>query len=296
MKGVIYALLAMVSYSSTPTFTQVGYKGGIQTNTLLFSRHVVSLICLLPTILKKGTFKSIGKKQIPGLLILCAFSVIGNVSFNYAYHYLPNMVAVSITLSYVIFVFILEILLGREYFSGRRGLIIGLTFLGIVIIAIPGLGGAFDMKAFAVGIIAAFMYSTQVALINSKALKDVSTNVILLTGIVPIIIYSFIRSIAEHEALLPSGGTQWFAIICLGTIGVIAARGLFYKSMRIIGATKASMIDTLEPFSSAILGFLFLRQGISVYTVAGSLLLMLSVVLLLREKSGKTEASDNKER
>ena len=295
MKGVIYALLAMVSYSSTPTFTQVGYKGGIQTNTLLFSRHVVSLICLFPTIFKKGTFESIGKKQIPGLLILCAFSVIGNISFNYAYHYLPNMVAVAITLSYVVFVFVLEILLGRERFSPMRGLIIGLTGIGILIIAIPGFSGAFSMTAFFVGLFSAFQYSTQVVLMNSRALKEVPTNVILLTGIIPIIIYSFIRCVLQHEALLPSGGTQWFAIICLGTIGVIAARGLFYKSMRIIGATKASMIDTLEPFSSAILGFVFLRQSISIYTVTGSLLLMLSVVLLLREKSDKTEASDNKD-
>ncbi len=285
MKGILYALLAMVSYSSTPTFTQVGYKGGIQTNTLLFSRHVVSLVCLFPSILKKETFENIGRKQIPGIIILCSFSIIGNLSFNYAYHYLPNMVATSISLAYVIFVFILEILLGREKYSPKRGLIILLTFLGIVIIAIPGFGGAFNMKAFAVGIMAALIYSTQVILINSKNMKQVSTNAILLTGIVPIIIYSFIKCTAAGEALLPANSLQWFAIICLGTIGVIVARGMFFRSMRLIGATKASMIDSLEPFSSAILGYVFLRQGISIYTVAGSILLMISVYLLLKDKS-----------
>ena len=284
MKGIIYALLAMVSYSSTPTFTQLGYKGGIQTNTLLFSRHLVSLICLLPTLLKKGAFSAIGKKQIPGILLLCCLSIIGNVSFNYAYHYLPNMVAVSVSLSYIVFVFIIEIFLGREEYNPKRGLIICLAAVGLIIIAIPGLGGSFNMTAFLVGIFASLQYSGQVAFLNSKYMKQVPTNIVLLTGIIPIMIFSSIRCLTLGESLLPSNGTQWFAIICLGTFGVIIARGLFFSSIRLIGATKASMIDSLEPFSSAILGYVFLRQGLSVYTVIGSLLMMISIMLLLTEK------------
>ena len=284
MRGIIYALLAMISYSSTPTFTQVGYKAGIETDTLLFSRHLVSLICLMPVALKKSTYSAIGKKQIPGLLILASFSIVGNLTFNHAYHYLPNMIAVSVSLSYIVFVFIIEILLGRERFTAKRGLIISLTALGLIVIAIPGFDGAFDMKAFMIGLFASLVYSTQVSMINSKILRQVPADIIVLTSVIPIMIFSGIRCLFRGESLLPSNGMQWFAIICLGTIGVIFARGLFYRSMRLIGATKASMIDSLEPFSSAVLGFLLLGQGLSPYTVAGSVLMMASIILLLKEK------------
>ena len=291
MKGIIYAFLAMISYSSTPTFTQVGYRAGIRTNTLLFSRHLVSLICLLPSVLKRETFEGITRKQIPGLLILSAFAVIGNITFNYAYHYLPNMVAISVSLSYIVFVFVIEMIIGRETYSPKRLLIVSLTFLGLIIIAVPGAGGQFPIKAFIVGIIASLMYSTQVILISSENLRPVHTNVILLTGVIPIMIYSSIRCLALGEPLLPSGTVQWISIICMGTIGVIVARGLFYRSMKIIGATTASMIDSLEPLSSAVLGYVLLNQGLSLYIVLGSLLMMLSTIMLLKEKKPSEQSS-----
>lgn len=284
MRGVIYALLATISYSSVPTFTQVGYRAGIQTDTLLFFRHVVSLICLIPSVIKKETFAGIGKAQIPGLLFLSVFSIIGNLSFNYAYHYLPNMVSVSVSISYVIFVFILEILLGREAFTKKRGGIIALTFLGLILIAAPGSEGMIDMKAFLVGIFASFQYAVQLIAINSKKLKHVHANVIVLCSVIPIILFAGTRCLIYSEPLLPGNAMQWFSVVALGTIGVIFSRGLFFRAMRLIGATKASMIDSLEPFSSAILGWFFLGQGLNAFIVIGSILMMASVMLLLMEK------------
>ena len=284
MRGIIYAILATISYSSTPTFTQLGYKGGIQTNTLLFSRHLVSLICMLPIFLRKESYAALEKKHIPWIALLCVMAVFGNVTFNYAYHYLPNMVSIAVSISYVAFVFVIEMLLGRERFTKSRGLIACLTFLGLAVIAIPGMSGGLDMKAFGVGLRASLQYAVQVLLINSKYLKQVPTEIFLLTGIVPIMIFSSIRCLAAGEPLLPSNTLQWVAIICLGTIGVIIARGLFYKAVRIIGATKASMIDSMEPLSSAVLGWFLLGQSLNVYTVAGSALMIVSILLLLKEK------------
>ena len=285
MKGIIYAILATISYSSTPTFTQLGYKGGIQTNTLLFSRHLVSLIFMLPIFLRKESYATLEKKHIPWILLLCVMAIFGNVTFNYAYHYLPNMVSIAVSISYVAFVFVIEMLIGREKFTKTRGFIACLTFLGLAVIAIPGMSGGLDMKAFGVGLIASLQYAVQVLLINSKYLKQVPTEVFLLTGIVPIMIFSFIRCLTTGEPLLPSNTLQWIAIICLGTIGVIVARGLFYKAVRIIGATRASMIDSMEPLSSAVLGWFLLGQGLNVYTVAGSALMIVSILMLLREKN-----------
>ncbi len=284
MRGIIYAILATISYSSTPTFTQLGYKGGICTNTLLFSRHLVSLIFMLPIFLRKESYAALEKKHIPWIALLCVMAVFGNVTFNYAYHYLPNMVSIAVSISYVAFVFVIEMLLGRERFTKSRGLIACLTFLGLAVIAIPGMSGGLDMKAFGVGLIASLQYAVQVLLINSKYLKQVPTEIFLLTGIVPIMIFSSIRCLAAGEPLLPSNTLQWVAIICLGTIGVIIARGLFYKAVRIIGATKASMIDSMEPLSSAVLGWFLLGQSLNVYTVAGSALMIVSILLLLKEK------------
>ena len=66
---------------------------------------------------------------------------------------------------------------------------------------------------------------------------------------------------------------------------MILARGLFYKAVRLIGATQASMIDSMEPLSSAVLGWFLLGQGLNVYTIIGSALMIVSILMLLREKN-----------
>ncbi|MBR6956793.1 MAG: EamA family transporter, partial [Firmicutes bacterium] len=53
---------------------------------------------------------------------------------------------------------------------------------------------------------------------------------------------------------------------------------------RLIGATRASMIDSMEPLSSAVLGYILLGQGLDIYTVTGSALMIVSILLLLRQK------------
>ena len=97
-------------------------------------------------------------------------------------------------------------------------------------------------------------------------------------------VVSFVWCMSTGQPLLPANGMQWFAILCLGTIGVIVARGLFFESSRMIGASTASMIDSLEPVSSAVLGYVLLGQMPTVTTAVGSALLIVSVVLLLRER------------
>ena len=260
-----------------------------ETNTLLFSRHLISLFFVLPSAIKNASFKTIGRKELPGIIYLCVMSIVGNVAFNYAYHYLPNMISIAVSITYVVFVFVIEMALGREKINRFRGFIVCLTIIGLIIIAIPGFMGAFSIIAFIVGIFAAVQYAVTVVLLNSKYLKSVPTDIILLTGIIPIMIYSFIRCLLMGEALLPGNTLQWISIICLGTIGVIVARGLFYKSVRLIGATRASMIDSMEPLSSAVLGYVLLGQGLDIYTVAGSVLMMISILLLLKEKSSSEQ-------
>ena len=285
MKGIIYAILATISYSSTPTFTQLGYKGGIQTNTLLFSRHLVSLIFMLPSILNKKTISSIDGKAIPWLLLFGLMSIIRNILFNYAYHYLSNMVSIAISISYIIMVFVIEMLLGREKYNRYKGMILIIYMFGLLIIAIPGFSGSMNMIAFTAGLLGSLQYAVYLIMMNSKYLKSVPTDIILLTDVVSVMLYSFVACIISGESLLPSNTLQWISIICLGTVGVILARGLFYKAVRLIGATQASMIDSMEPLSSAVLGWFLLGQGLNVYTVAGSALMIVSILMLLREKN-----------
>lgn len=74
-------------------------------------------------------------------------------------------------------------------------------------------------------------------------------------------------------------------MIVLAVIGSVFARVFYFKSTRLIGATKASLIDAAEPFASAFMAFIFLKQSLTLPIAVGAALMMASVALLLKEKT-----------
>ncbi len=69
-------------------------------------------------------------------------------------------------------------------------------------------------------------------------------------------------------------------------IGVIAGAGtiLYYESMKRIKAAQVSAMELSTPFFAALLGFLILREGVTVMRILGMVLLFLGVCLLSRKE------------
>ena len=85
---------------------------------------------------------------------------------------------------------------------------------------------------------------------------------------------------ANDEPLLAGSLDQAVCIVLLAVLNVLIARMAFFKAIRLIGAAKASTIDMLEPFISAIGGYLFFREVLSTYTTIGMVLIMAVIFII----------------
>ncbi len=91
--------------------------------------------------------------------------------------------------------------------------------------------------------------------------------------------FSLIASFVAEKPVMPTSSTEWgailwLAIVCSGVGFTLQPFGQKYTS-----ADRAGLFTAFNPISAAILGVLFLHERLSLTTIAGSLLVLLAVVL-----------------
>ena len=91
---------------------------------------------------------------------------------------------------------------------------------------------------------------------------------------------------AEKPFEFPSLPLTWTAILWLGVLGSGVAVLMLYYLIHEIGPTRTSMVTYLFPVGGVILGVIFLNEHLSWQLVAGTILIILSLVVV-NWKTGK---------
>ena len=279
------AFISMLCYATSPTILKLAYRTGIASQTLLFNRFLLSLVlALIPWHFReKNSSEGLRGNQTAVLIAISIFSGLSNLLYNEAYRSLPSVVSTVITLSYAVMVLVLELLSGRKRIQRSRVAAIVMASAGLYLVAVPYLNNHISAVPLLFGIAASFVYAAQLLLINSTVMKKVPVELIFIATNIPITLIAGISAVANDEPLLVGSLEQGFYIALLAVLNVLIARMAFFKAIRLIGAAKASTIDMLEPFISAIGGYLLFHEVLSVHTTIGMVLIM-AVIFMINAK------------
>jgi drug/metabolite transporter (DMT)-like permease len=100
---------------------------------------------------------------------------------------------------------------------------------------------------------------------------------------IPLLIMAPFRTIT-----VPADATTWFWLLALATISTVLPIVTLNAGIQKLGAVKAAILSTIEPVFSLILSFLLLGERLLPIQMLGSVLILISVVLLqLRQISAK---------
>jgi drug/metabolite transporter (DMT)-like permease len=90
--------------------------------------------------------------------------------------------------------------------------------------------------------------------------------------------------LAEKPFLIPQLPLTWVAALWLGMLGSGAAMLMFYYLLHEIGPTRTSLVTYLFPVGGVILGVIFLNEQLSWQLLAGTVLIILSLVVVNYKK------------
>ncbi|HWL39735.1 MAG TPA: DMT family transporter [Gemmatimonadaceae bacterium] len=89
---------------------------------------------------------------------------------------------------------------------------------------------------------------------------------------------------------LPGEPTLWFNLILLSMVSTVVAFSALIKGLAVLGPVRTSIIATVEPFFTAILGVLILNDRLTAATLTGGVLIA-GAVILIQWSSARVEAT-----
>ncbi|HEY3745368.1 MAG TPA: EamA family transporter, partial [Gemmatimonadaceae bacterium] len=79
--------------------------------------------------------------------------------------------------------------------------------------------------------------------------------------------------------------TVWSSIFLLALVSTVIAFSTLIKGLSVLGPVRTAIIATVEPFFTALLGFVVLGNQLSVTILIGGVLIAAAVLLIQRSTS-----------
>ncbi|SFR10995.1 DMT family transporter [Desulfoscipio geothermicus] len=280
--GILLVLVATISLSTEAIAAKIAYREGAGVMTTLFLRYAVAafffwaemIISKRPWKLSRSRITSVAALALGGqsVTVLCLF---------YAFKYIPAAMAILFLYVYPTIVTLLSYFLLKEPLTWRKMTALFMTLAGCTVILGQPVHGL-DPRGVILALGAAVMNA--IFLVGStRLLADIPVPVYnaYMTGIVALF---FLGLGSIKGALNFSLNLQaWEAVLFLGLICTVLSLAALFRGVEIIGASRAAIISTFEPVSTALLGFWLLQETLTGWQLLGGALVVTGVMLQSRE-------------
>ncbi len=282
-KGILYIILSASAFGIMPILAKLSYRGGANTYTTLFLRFFFAAIMLLYYLKSKGISMKLTKKQLILVLIIGIFGFTFTTSSLFmSYNYISIGMASMIFYTYPSIVTLLSYLIYKEKIYLRKIISLIISLIGIYIL-IDRASVTFNLKGIILAGIAALLYSLYVLGASHKEFKDINSYVLTFYITCASTVVMFIAAKTTGNFNIHISFYALVAILLLASISTVVALMAFLEGVRIIGPSKASIFSTIEPIVGLILGTVILGEPISSRIIIGSIMIVMSVVILTKD-------------
>jgi drug/metabolite transporter (DMT)-like permease len=285
--GVLCIICACVMWAIEPIFAKLSYKSAsvIQTSTI---RALFVALTALPYVFltNKGNLR-INRRQLGTLVyIAIAGTVIADLLYFFALTKVPVINAILLGHMQPIFIVLICFLILKEEKLTR------FDYIGILIMMIAGLlvttktlENLFSLRLGTFGdliVLSATVAWATTAVAMKKYISDINAGVAVfyrfgMAGII-FVIYSLIKSNLAISNIYQ---------ILIGVNDGIGAI-LYYEGLKRIKAAQVSSLELSTPFFGALLGFIVLREMVTIMQILGILIMFVGVYFLARKDEIKT--------
>lgn len=281
--GVLLVFVSAFGFGLMPIFALYAYRSGINVPTLLFLRFGIAAICLFAYILARQTRWVVPRGEMVSLFFLGGVLYTLQSTFYFsAVRYIPASLAALILYLYPVIVALLAVLLENETLSWKSMAPALLSLIGIVIVlGVPVERPDWFGVLLAFG--AALVYSVYI-IIGRRVVARIPA----------LVTTAFISAFAAVSFLVYGGITQslnfdlpvetWVLVLGIVLFSTILAMATFFAGMDIIGATRASILSTIEPVITIGFSVLLLDEKISWGQGTGALLVLTGTIWVISQR------------
>ena len=280
IKGYILVIISAVIYGTMPLMASHIYASGVNSITLTFFRNALSLPFIALIVKLSGKKIKVQTKMIPSIVLISLMgSAVTPLLLLSSYNFMPSGVATVLHFIYPAIVFIIEIIFLKKKIPYTKLLSLILCISGILMFYTPG--QKLSLIGSAIALVSGITYAIYVVLLSEfKYKKEVSGFVFgfMVAAVCSLILFFVI--LFTKQFALPQSLSGWILSFTFAILVNIGAVILFQQGTFLIGGARASILSTFEPVTSVVTGVLFLGEVIGISTLTGTILVILSSILI----------------
>jgi drug/metabolite transporter (DMT)-like permease len=276
--GLGLVALSAVAFGSLGVFGKLASRHGISLPTLLGTRFALAAAALWVLALLRGQVRPLGLRRTSGVALLGVFYVLQAAAYFGSLRTIPAAVTSILLYVYPVLVTLLARLVVAEPLTRMRLVCLALACVGVLLVVGPSPTGHLDPGGVLLGLASAVVYSTYI-LSGGVLLRDVpalyATAVIATVGGVVYLCFG-----AATRSLTPLDGAGWGIVVGIAVVPTLLAASTFLAGLVRVGPTRASIVSTLEPATTALLAALFLGEDLSALRLVGGVVVLVAAVLV----------------
>ena len=291
--ALLFVITAGILWGTSGLFVSVIAPYGISSIQMSFIRGSVSflIISAFTFIFRRRAFRT-SLRLIP-LFALVGLSLFGTAGCYYSSMQMTS-VSTAVILMYTapIYVSVFSLLVWKEKFTKSKVIALITIFVGCCLVS--GIVGGISFNAM--GILLGFLSGISYAVYNilTKLLMKLECDPLSVTvyGFFFMSLFSGIVSkphLAIKAAVL-NPHPLILLFIGLGVITFVLPYFLYTLSMRSLPCGTVSALGIIEPLSATVFGVMLLNESLSVFSVIGIIMILISTVIL-----GRSDGDSNKE-
>lgn len=282
--GTIYTLLAACGFAAVSTLTTIATKQGVSLYDVLLWRYLIGAVVMVTFITTRSYPRMPWREAVRFIVLggggqallvgmaLSSLKYIGVATLGFLFYTYPAWVTLVQTVR------------GAEAVTVRRLAAVALSFGGIVVIGLGNSGSApgaaeHAMTGVALALGAAIVYGMYIPLTQwmQKSHPVSVTSAYAKIGSA----FCFLLLALQDQTLTANlPGTAWTAIIALTLFSTVMPAIFFLMGLMRLGAVRTAIVSTVEPFLTALLGAVVLKQAITANMLGGGVMIVAAVALL----------------
>jgi drug/metabolite transporter (DMT)-like permease len=276
--GIVLVVVSAVAYGTVPIVAKLAFGSGVALPLFLSWRFSLAALALWAVVPLSGG-STLSRRRIAGLLAMGAIGYAGqSAAFFAALQRMPAAATALLLYTYPAMVTIGAGTVLRERIDDRKIVAVIIAFAGCSLV-VQGQAGGLSPTGVGFALLSAAVYSAYI-LFGSRLFAGaapVASSALVMTATAATFV---VAAVARTGLSVPSSAAQFGWILLAATLGTALPVLAFLSGMPRIGASRASIISTLEPVVTVALAGVVLAQPLGPMQIAGAICILSSVAVL----------------
>lgn len=280
--GVALVLVAGIGFGTLGVLGKIAAGAGLSIPTVLFFRFALATAILWPILRIRGRFRLLSGRRLALAVALggLAYATMTGLYFLGLEYMTAGLVAV-VLFTYPAFVVCFTAISRPDSVTAPLSIALVLALSGVALITGADPAGA-DPRGVLV-VLGAAVTNAGYILASQRLLETVDAET-LAAFVMPAAALSFLGfGVGTGSISVPDGAVAWLVVVGLAVIATVIPMLAVFEGIARIGASRASIVSTVEPAVAIALGAALLAEPVTAVTLVGAALVVAGVILIERE-------------